>query len=210
MNNPILRKLMQILSGVLVLVAVGCLGQGLIAVIGNVRSDPQTLTCAQLAQSGPGDNGHVTITQFHARTDQIVVSGGDGKTHWRKAFIPLVPASDPQASDFHVLLDSHEINTPAELSGLNTAPVVSGVINRAAQGPDSKAEDLLSASYPGVNVHQCWVVHHNMRVVTRAQGIGLLIASVVAIGLAWFVIKRIPPAPQNVADAGPVSAKFQP
>jgi hypothetical protein len=48
--------------------------------LGNAHSAPLAIACAELAKAGPGGNGHITITDFHACTDLIVVSRGDGKT----------------------------------------------------------------------------------------------------------------------------------
>ena len=195
--------------GVLILVGLGCVGQGFIAVMGNAQHDPQVLTCAQLAQAGPGNNGHVTVTQFRARIDSIVVKGGDGKTYWREAFIPLVPDSDPQQNDFHVLLDSMTLDSPEKLRSLGIKSSVTGLINQVAEGPDERARQLLAGAYPGVDMSHCWVVHHDVSTFTRFEGIGLLVAGAVAFGVVVLIAKRTPASPPPLPTAGPVSSQFQ-
>ena len=204
-----MRLALKILAGVLILAALGCLMQGIIAIIGNAQSEPLTITCAQLGQSGPGSNGHVTVTNFHACTDLIVVTGGDGKTNWEEAFVPLVPAADPTKRDFRVLLDTRDINTQDKLSELDHAQSITGVINNAVQGPSDQAKNLLANSYPGVDLQKCYFIEHNMTVITRAQGACLIIAALVLVAITVIVIKKIPAAKTAAPPAaGPVSEKY--
>jgi hypothetical protein len=203
-----LRLGIQILAGVLIFVAIGCVAQGIIAVLGNAQSVPSVISCAQLGGNGPGGNGHVTVTDFHACTDMIVVSGGDGKTNWDEAFIPLVPTSDPDNKNFRVLLDTHEVSNPDALDKLNSGGSVTGIINNAAQGPDDKAKDLLKGSYSGVDLDKVYVVQHDMTAISRIAGTFLLIAGVVLFAASVFLLKKMPAAKTAALPAGPVSEKF--
>ena len=208
MKTSRLRLGIQILAGVLIFVAIGCVAQGIIAELGNAQSVPSVISCAQLGGNGPGGNGHVTVTDFHACTDMIVVSGGDGKTNWDEAFIPLVPTSDPDNKNFRVLLDTHEVSNPDALDKLNSGGSVTGIINNAAQGPDDKAKDLLKGSYSGVDLDKVYVVQHDMTAISRIAGIFLLIAGVVLFAASVFLLKKMPAAKTATVPAGPVSEKF--
>ena len=208
MKTSRLRLGIQILAGVLIFVAIGCVAQGIIAELGNAQSVPSVISCAQLGGNGPGGNGHVTVTDFHACTDMIVVSGGDGKTNWDEAFIPLVPTSDPDNKNFRVLLDTHEVSNPDALDKLNSGGSVTGIINKAGQGPDDKAKDLLKGSYSGVDLDKVYVVQHDMTAISRIAGIFLLIAGVVLFAASVFLLKKMPAAKTATVPAGPVSEKF--
>jgi hypothetical protein len=197
-----------VLSAVLFLAGLSCIEQGVSGAFGKAQTSAQIITCSTLGGVGPGDNEHVTITEFHACTDLIVVSGGDMKSHWEQAFIPLVPASDPKSKNFHVVLDSTSITNPQELATLNNKNEVTGVINGLVKGPSDQAKGLLQDSYPDVNLGTCYFVNHEMRAISRTGGILLIVTGLVLFGVFVLVIKKTPAATSN-APAGPVSQKFR-
>lgn len=192
----------------MILAAIGCIGQGVAGIAGNEQTEPQVISCAKLGAEGPGDNGHVTVTDFRACTDLVVVQGGDGKTYWNEAFVPLIPARDPDTKNFHVLLDSLTLDDGKKLAGLNSTSSVTGTINRIAQGPTEEAKALLANAYPGVNLNTCYVVHHNVVAISKSRAVVLFVASAVLIAGAVLIAKKMPSQPASGSTPGPVSGRY--
>ena len=149
--------------------------------------------------NGPGGNGHVTVTDFHACTDMIVVSGGDGKTNWTKRSFPLFRLLIRTTRIFGCSSTLTKLATRTRLDKLNSGGSVTGIINKAVQGPDDKAKDLLKGSYSGVDLDKVYVVQHDMTAISRIAGIFLLIAGVVLFAASVFLLKKMPAANSNRA-----------
>ena len=83
---------------------------------------PQRLTLAELIAKGPGDNRHVTVTDF--RIGGFAFEGKNGV--WRQVWVPLFPRNDP-GHEIRVLLASNQIAGEAALRVLVQTGQVTGI-----------------------------------------------------------------------------------
>jgi hypothetical protein len=140
------------------------------------KADPQTLTCKELSEKGPGDNAHVRMTDAYLVLRSFAIQtkekdGPDAST-WEKAWIPAVPAdgdyaarvraADPDEpiappTTFRVLVQTGK-GSDASLASLEDRPAIEGTVINEIDSIDSKIEKILRESYPGVDVNRCWIL----------------------------------------------------
>lgn len=152
---------------------------------GESKAEPQTLTCEQLARSGPGDNRHINLTDF-ALLPEFVYQEDMGS--WKGAWVPAVPRKVME--DAIAALPPDDRNWSARQSKLKTGPslnmaafdfkvvvafpqadsaeyigrmaknhqVQGLVINGIMPGFDSDRRRLLQESYPRVHVDDCMIL----------------------------------------------------
>lgn len=125
---------------------------------------PQTISCADLITKGPGNNLHVIVTNFVLRRDAFVVSGGDRKTYWNTAYVPVVPAGDPRDSlpeTFGLILIADDAPHEHDLVQLQSTGQLHGMIVNSISGLDLETRDLLRDSYPRTDFEHCLLLEHN-------------------------------------------------
>ena len=83
---------------------------------------PQRLTVAELIAKGPGENRHVTVTDF--RIGGYAFEGKNGV--WRQVWVPLFPRNDP-GQEMRVLLTSNQIAGEAALRAIAQSGQVTGI-----------------------------------------------------------------------------------
>jgi hypothetical protein len=153
------------------------------------KPQPQVLSAAQLLKQGPGDNQYVRLTDVLPRVDGVVVKGGNAKTYWETAYIPLVPDDEnaEAASDApQIILISKSVQSTEELRTLVKATSIDGILGSWENTLDDKARDLLKETYPKMDPAKCYLLTHNATPPSRAGsfvcmgiGFGLLLGMLI-------------------------------
>lgn len=159
------------------------------------KAEPQTITCAQLASKGPGDNAHVRLTEFEF-TDNYVFQEEKRSTDWKVSYVPAVPPrikDDPGVRVIKVLVKSTAARNEDQLYALGQSPIQGVVINTVSSlGRDEKR--LLKESYPNVDFDTCWIIHADKAPASRGKLMGLIGGgsglAVVAAGLLLAAAKK--------------------
>ena len=187
-------------------VAVGYLGWKEYKLSGEVKKEPQTITCADLAKNGYGDNAHVRVTEFTVATSEFVYKEkGHGK-EWSEVWLPVVPVDGeyarriaalpedaeeiPPAKSFGVILQSEHVTGLEGLSVFDEMPALLGVVINEVDSLDRDTKKLLAESYPSVDLDTCWILEHDRKVSGAGRGMGFLGLGVVLVGLAVFLFVR--------------------
>lgn len=187
-------------------VAVGWLGWKEYRLSCEVKKDPQTITCANLAKNGYGRNAHVRVTDFLLATTDFVYKEKRSSKEWSKVWLPVLPIDGeyarmvaalpedaeeiPSAKSFGVILQSEHVASLDGLSVFDEAPVLLGVVINEVDSLDRKTKKLLAESYPNVDLDECWILEHNRKVSGVGRGAGFLGLGVVLVALAVFLFVR--------------------
>jgi hypothetical protein len=152
---------------------------------------PQTLTCRQLIDKGPGDNLHVVVTDYVLEVDSFVVEEKKRqKDNWNKVWIPLSPLDGKKTEGkFHVILQTDRAHKDADLVAIQKAGQIHGMVVNDVASLGSKEEGLLRQSYPKTDFAKCWIIQHERGPKTTTDVLLYIIAGVVALlaGLALIV-----------------------
>jgi hypothetical protein len=132
----------------------------------STKQEPQTIRCADLIDKGPGDNGHVIVTDFAVLTDSIVVErGSKNSPTWNDAWVPMVPKDQAKAGNsaqaFRLILYTHKAKNEQQLTALANEDKLQGTIIYDIKSLDAKTEKLLRDSYPGTNFESCLILDHD-------------------------------------------------
>jgi hypothetical protein len=119
---------------------------GMAAPVG--RPQPEPMTAAELLEKGPGDNGHLLLTEFTFGKPVLEIDQG----RWRRVWVPIVPAGQQlQASKKMLFFQAIGVTDTAQLNAaLNQTTLDVLVANRLPDGCLWKGEgrDLLWKTYP--------------------------------------------------------------
>ena len=159
------------------------------------KAEPQTITCAQLAARGPGDNAHVRLTDF-AFTDNYIYQNRKRSTEWKLAYVPAVPprVKDlPAVRTVRVLIKSTRARNEDQLYALGEGPLEGVVVNHIS-GLGSDERRLLKESYPDVDFDACWIIEAGKRPASTGTLLGMIGGggglAVVAAGMLLMAAKR--------------------
>jgi hypothetical protein len=159
---------------------------------GKTKSQPQTLTATQLLQRGPGDNSYVRLTDVIPRVDAIVVEGGDHKTYWETAYIPLVPSAPETTADDdapQIILITKSVKDTAGLEALAKSGSIEGVLGAWDGVLDQESRDLLHKNYSKMDAAKCYLLSHDATPPSKAgsmvcMGVGVvLLVGIVLMGI---------------------------
>jgi hypothetical protein len=194
--NPRLQSFLS-LAALAGLVAGGILGvigwqQRTIASLG--RPEPQTIRLADLAGNGPGDNVHVTVTDF-TLGERYVAETKRGR--WNRVWVPLFPARSAQKpGEVRVVVKSFKIPDEEALRQLYQQAKLTGVITNSIHSLGSKEIKELEQGYPGADFASALVVEEGrefprqQKVFLTLGGAAALILVGVVCGVALLVAKR--------------------
>ena len=155
------------------------------------RDEPQVIRCEDLGQNGPGDNIHVTVTDFIIGSPAIHEGDKRGRGDWPAIWVPVLPlggryhhtvarlldanpnAKVPKPVDFFVLVKlpdakKEDIDALAQRSSI-TGMVINEVEIMGAVGK------LIGKTFPAVLLDRCWLVDSGLS----------------PPGLVWIVIRLI-------------------
>lgn len=172
-------------------------------------TEPQTLTAAQLAANGYGDNAHITLTDFWLLAKESVVEYPEGnESRYTKVWSPVISIDDPYTEQYlnadqnfspsaytgtvAVILYSKDINDDAEFSSVMNSGSVQGMIINEIDQISGEELTLLQQGLPGLNANTVMVLEHNrkpksggMTVLMMGGGVLLILA-----GPAVFFMSR--------------------
>lgn len=186
--------------------AMGAVGYREIRLQSVSKADPQTITCADLEDHGPGDNAHVILTDFYICEDNYVYV--TGAVLWKRAWVPAIP----KGSDFHrsliaakekrgssfifppsalnVIVKLPEARYHDDIVQLGKQSEILGTIVNVVNPLDGEEKKLFEEGYPGVDFDNVWVLEVGT-IPGSAGKIQALIAGCIlcaAIGV-WLILK---------------------
>ncbi|MGA2496217.1 MAG: hypothetical protein ABSH20_00665 [Tepidisphaeraceae bacterium] len=148
------------------------------------KSAPSTITCADLAAKGPGDNAYVTLTEYELGSNFVYETGSKMNSGWTLVYVPAVPKHDlnplPQSKGVvhpRVIIKSNAVETESDLPRI--AGRLEGMVINEIRSLSGQQKRLLLESYPGTNLDTCWIVEHGR----RPAGLGKVFA-LAALGVA--------------------------
>lgn len=150
------------------------------------HAEPREVTCAELARTGPADNGHVVVTDFDV-SDDFIYQAKTGSSHWEWVWLPVVPAgtlAGGRARDFSVVIKTARVNNEAELQAfIHGERRVQGLIVNAVTPLRGDERRLLGESYPSVNLNKVWVIQEGRTPNSPSTVLAWLLAGVLALAL---------------------------
>ena len=163
------------------------------------KPEPQSMTLAELAKDGFGDNAHVVLTDFELLLDETVYETEGLSTTWEKVWIPMVPAGlDEQPSSISVLLESTDVKGEQGLVALAEVEKIQGVVD-VLYGLGSEERELFEESFPEANLDDCLVVtqvelgHRELPatfwLVLMVVGFSILFVSLCILAYGFFFIR---------------------
>lgn len=131
------------------------------------KETPQTIKCADLAAKGPGDNAHITLTDYDF-TNQFVYQSKSGGATWQKVYVPAIPQSgnlvelmkSHASPDIKVIVKSAKVHSEADLNALAKAGTFQGMVVNEIDSLGSDERKLLTESYPNIDFAKVWIVEH--------------------------------------------------
>jgi hypothetical protein len=164
-----------------------------------VESQPQEITCRELSNHGPGDNAHLLISDFTVVADAYVVQEGKDYDDPDVAWIPLVPAGQPEPEVFHVILLSEQATTPDEVRELADESQIQGVVENVVGFLLQRDRDTLADEFPGSTLDNCYLISHQERGYTPPSAslglvciaIGAVISAISLLGISLAVVTTI-------------------
>lgn len=164
------------------------------ALLGGGNFTPQVLSCKDLIEKGPGDNGHVVLTDFRLNDDAVAKHQSFWQdTTWKKAWVQAVPADSPPGKQpVLVLVELDDKKTMTDVQKLQRAGRIQGVLRRDLPRFQSDEADVLKKAYPGTDFTNCWFLQQGT---TPAWNFFLTVLAIVMIvvglliwvGFGWLV-----------------------
>ncbi len=167
---------------ILLVALVGGVGLLMVAFVegrlmGAASDKPQTLTLAQLAAHGPGNNAHVIITYF-VPCENFVYEYKGVQSNWQRVYVPVMPLTpDMQArlgagpmgkqtipaGSIRVIVQSSNVHSEADMAKIFDKPTIQGTVVNSILSLDSKAQKLLRDSYPGTDFESCYILQEGRK-----------------------------------------------
>lgn len=178
----------------LVLIGSGLIYMGFreVQLRGAAKAEPQNITCAELAENGPGDNAHVIMSDFLLADVVFVYEGRSSDGPWTKVWVPAVPLGGhyhqtllsmldedgkirgavPKPADINIIVKTSNAPYPNDLDTLADQEAIQGVIVNKIESLESKERKLLEENYPGVDFDECWILEVDRKPATLAKVAG--------------------------------------
>lgn len=172
--------------GCLLAVGAGFYGFKELRLGGVAKKEAQSISCADLAEKGPGDNAHVVMKDGVLLSNSFVYEERRGK--WTTVFIPAVPVAElatwerqedgslrvPKNIRFRVIVKSSKVTSEAEADRFGQQETVKGVVINEISSLDSETKKLLAESYPGTDLDSCWILEHDRSLPSAGTAIGAI------------------------------------
>lgn len=143
-------------------------------------AEPQTISAADLAANGPGDNAHVKMTGFWLLDTQSVVEYPEhDQNKYNKIWAPVITAEDPYVQEYMnsnpdlpppayngkvgIILYSKDINNDNEFLRTMESGSVQGLIINEIDKIEGEELSLLKQGLPGLNPDTVLVLEHNRK-----------------------------------------------
>jgi hypothetical protein len=144
---------------------VGLLGWQQRTLLQQGSATPQQIRLADLTARGPGDNIHVTVTDFVFGEQYVVEKKG---SRWNRVWIPMFPAEQQGGGDIKVLMKTFHIADEGQLAGFYGKQTLTGVITNSIHSLGSGETEELKKAYPGADLSSVWIVEEGREFPTEA------------------------------------------
>jgi hypothetical protein len=201
-RKPGYFRMRLILIGLGIGAALLALGVKEVRLANAAAASPQRITCRELAESGPGANAHVILTDFVVAKNGAYYKSNKDQADWTTIWLPLLPrggaasavAAKPSIGvtlasqittkagagassangGIQILLKSNHIHTQGELTPLYYQREIEGMVVNCVDSVGSKEMDVLRIQYPNTDFSKCWILEEGRKPATLATRIGLL------------------------------------
>ncbi len=196
---------------------------------GSAKGDPQTITCAQLGENGPGDNVHIVMSDFILLEQSYIYAERYGS--WTEVWIPAVPldgayhaevrariekdgdnATMPPVKDLRVLVKLADAKDEADVATAGQKETLQGMVINDVDSLESDERKLLKESYPGIDFDNCWILETGR----EPGGLGKIILMilgglVLSLGMIgwWLAGRSRGGAPAETAGSAPSDQEEQ-
>ncbi len=162
----------RIIAYVLLVVAVGGLSFGYYEyqLSHTAKAEAQTVRCADLIKNGPGDNGHVIVTDFDFDENFVVEGATKDEKTWKKAYLPMIAAEqalDPNLGTggrgFRLILETSSATDDAKIKTLEGQKQIEGTIVSSIKSLDTKTQDMLREHYPATDFGSVMILEHDRK-----------------------------------------------
>ena len=142
------------------------------------KAEPSSITCAQLAKNGPGDNVHVQLSAFVFYDPAAVIVTSKRSKRWKHAWIPAVPSDGawmksmqakmlsgkfdpntvpPPTGDI-VLVKTAKVHDETEMMAFLDSESLTGMVVNDISSIDSKERREIETELPGVNLRNAYIL----------------------------------------------------
>lgn len=157
------------------------------------KAEPQTITYADLASKGFGDNAHVILSDFLSPPSDFVYEEKGGK--YSKVWLPVVSLTGPyaerlmeqalinpspnnlprpSAKEIRVIVMSEELENDAQIEALMKGDTIQGVITNKIASISGEERKLLQESYPGVDFDTTYILEHARTPASSGKSFGMM------------------------------------
>ena len=165
-------------------------------VFGHAKSEPHEITCARLAESGPGDNAYVAVTDFRLG-EAVTRHHDDGSVI--ATWVTLVPAGEGEHVPRVIVTGS-----PKEIRSAGKR--LEGIVANEIWSLSRQQKEFLKGPYPDVDLNRVWVIEADRTPTGLGSlflilGIGLvfLLMGIYCVWSAWRHPHDRPPRPRRRA-----------
>jgi hypothetical protein len=173
------------------------------------RPAPHPITCADLADHGPGDNAHVEMSDFFLAYLTYVKVQPAGAAEWSAVYVPAVPLQSeyhrkvleqidphtnaavgqpPVPGSFGVIVRGTRAHSEDDLKAMAGRDTIEGVVVNAFDPLPPEVADTLRKTFPGVDFDKVWVLDEGRTPPTATKGYVMLgvgaTLALIALGLA--------------------------
>lgn len=172
-------------------------------------AEPQSMSAADLAANGPGDNAHIKLTDFWLLDTQSVVEYPENdESTYNKIWSPVIPADDPYVQQYitsdpnlpppaytgkvGIVLYSTDINNDDDFNTAMTSGSVQGLIINEIDKIDGEELSLLQQGLPNMDADTVLVLEHNRQPKSAGTTILMMVGGIVLIlaGPTLFFVGR--------------------
>lgn len=196
------------------------------AILASKSSDtPQTITCQQLIDNGPGDNCYIQLKDFVICSNYFVyetTSYGNENGPYKVIYMPMVPAGSPwhlkvidlyqkygekakfpPPTNIKMILKMSDVKDKIFLEDILNVTELKGMVVNAIASIGSEEEKLLQQGYPGIDVDECLIFEPNRQPPSLAHEASMLTGSVLVLGVGvlWLVWPKLAKRKARLATA---------
>jgi hypothetical protein len=156
--------------------------------------EPQVIRLADLEAQGPGDNIHLTVTDFRFGPNFVAE---EKRGQWNRVWIPVFPEGQQQDDKkaIKVLVKTFHVKNDNERQVFYQKRNLTGIITNSIHSLDSSELRELQKGYPGVDTSAILVIEEGRSfpgpgsmIWKFGAGGGMLLTALVC-GVAWLILK---------------------
>jgi hypothetical protein len=136
---------------------------------------PKTITCADLEQSGPGENVNIRLTDMLLCSHSVIYKSRKTGGEWQTIWLPAVALDGPYVervremlinrvehipppTNVRVIVKTGKVRNEHELEQLLDEDELEGMVVNSVESLGSEERKLLAEGYPGIDFSKCWIV----------------------------------------------------